>query len=131
MSDDRKLLWVQVFTAFSAVWPWFKPNVETLAVWDAALGDMSVQEIAEGAARVLANHTGQAQPTPGDIRAGAHGKPTWQPIVRQLDGRVIGRRQMRDLNRTLHPAPQQALTLLTGNGRAEIPESTTREDGRR
>ena len=112
MNDDRKRFWLNAFHVLSQVWPWLEPSVDRIRVWDAALADLSTEELQEGLSRVIANHSGSQPPTPGEIRDGAFGKLTWRTVRHQVDGHVMGKVQERTLDPATAPAPVAVHRLL-------------------
>lgn len=77
MTEDRRVFWKSAFAAMACIWRWFEPSPERAVVWDAALADLSLEQLAEGVNYVLGNSTSSEPPKPGDIRDGALGKVTW------------------------------------------------------
>lgn len=80
MCEDRKRAWLRSFWAMSQVWTFLTPTVDRIRIWDAALSDMSPEQIEYGVAWVLANRSGPGQPTPGEIRDAALGVLTKVPV---------------------------------------------------
>jgi hypothetical protein len=119
VNEERKIVWVSVFAAFAEVWPWLEPSPAKVAVWDGALADLSVEQLRRGAARVLANHSGSQPPTPGEIRDGVLGKLSWETVRSDYDGKVRGRREVRQItSESLTPAP---LGVLEDPNKPEVP----------
>lgn len=126
MDETRKLFWVQAFHAMAQVWEWFQPTADRIRVWDGALADLSVEELRVGVAKVLANHSGSQPPTPGEVRDWARGKLSWETVRHHIDGKVMGRREVRARTpESIAPAPLGVLD--PDRGAPRLPRELTRE----
>lgn len=110
MKPDRASLWIRMFAELVVVWPFLEPTKDRVRVWDAALSDLGEEQVREGVARLIANH-GAPTPTPGELRDAVLGPLTWETVRHQVDGRVMGKRQVRTLAREELPAPRALVDL--------------------
>ena len=110
MTPERATLWLSQFVKMVLVWPFLEPTKPRIVVWDAALSDLGEDQIREGVARLIANH-GASTPSPGELRDAVLGKLSWQTVRHDVDGRVMGRREVRALSARELPAPEPLIDL--------------------
>jgi len=122
MDDARKAVWVSVFADFVMVWPQIEPNAARIKVWDKALSDLSAGQIRRAADHVIQNHSSGFPPTPGEMRDAIFGVLTWKMVRHPVDGKIIGREQVREF-----PAPPMELPPRREPEQFVLPAHVARE----
>ncbi len=113
MSPERKLIWVNGFSAMSTIWPFFEPTTFRIRVFEAALADLDDDELERAIAHVVSNHSGHWPPSPGNIRDAARGKLTKCAVTR-VDGKIVRWEERRIAPTETPHEPVRALRSLHG-----------------